>query len=432
MPELIKIDSRQLLVRLLAILTLAVALVWAVFVVRWYLGNTLAEFFNPEDGGAETAQLAVSFAPNDPLTHWRLADFTEKRLPPDKIAEAVREYEKAVSLSPNDYRFWMAYGRALEQSGDIEKGEKALRRAVELAPSYSYPRWYLGNLLLRSARYQEAFAELQRASEADPELRPQLFNLAWEIFKDDTEALKTAAGNTAVARAQFSSYLVGRDRVEDGLRLWSTLSENEKRSNQATAQAMITTLMNAYKFHQAASVWNDVAPDENYRAVVGQILDGGFESGVSHGPNAVFGWRVQSQQQTQIGLDPNTAHGGNRSLRIVLQVRTNLDSLNVSQLVPVEANTQYTLECYLKTSKLESVATPVLAILDAVSGSTITASEAAPTGDNDWQRVALTFRTGETTQAVNLRINRASCGENAVCPVFGTIWYDDFNLKAGS
>jgi tetratricopeptide (TPR) repeat protein len=430
--QIIYIDSRKALPRVSAIALIVLSLVWSVFLVRWYLGNTLAEYFNPDANGAEMARLAVSLAPNDPLTRWRLGDFTEKRLPPDQIAEAVSEYEKAASLSPNDYRFWMAFGRALEQAGDNTRAEKALRRAVELAPSYSYPRWYLGNLLLRSQRYQEAFAELQRASEADPDLRPQLFNLAWEVYKDDAESLKTAAGSTATARAQFSQYVIGRGRVEDGLKLWSALADAEKRSNLATAHAIIANLVGSFRYHQALAVWNDIAPEQTSRATIGEILDGGFETGMAHGPNSIFGWQVQSQRQAQIGIDPNQAHTGNRSLRIVFQVRSNLEPLNLSQLIPVAPNTEYVFECYLKTQKLESAGPPVLTIVNPVDGGTLASSPSAPTGDNDWQRVELSFKTGPTSEAITLKIGRGSCGDNTVCPMFGTIWYDDFYLKPRS
>ena len=152
-----------------AVMTLAVllALCASWFVVRWYLGNTIAEYFQPEDYRLETAQMAVNLAPSDPLPHWRLGNLAQKELPPDQISLVVAEYEKAVSLSPSDYRFWMEFGGALEQAGDFDKAEKALREAVRLAPSYAYPRWYLGNLLLRTDRYAEGYAELQRASEAN-------------------------------------------------------------------------------------------------------------------------------------------------------------------------------------------------------------------------------------------------------------------------
>jgi Tfp pilus assembly protein PilF len=430
--QLIHLDSRKLLTRIVTLIVLLLVAVWGFFLVKWYLGNTIAEYFDPDNNGAETARLAVSLAPNDPLTHWRLADFIEKRLPPDQIGNAVKEYEKAVSLSPQDYRFWMAFGRALEQAGDTDRSERALRRAVQLAPAYSFPRWYLGNLLLRVARYDEGFVELQKASEANPELRPQLFNLAWEVYKEDIGALTSAAGKTAEARAQFSSYLVARGRVEDGMRLWASLSENEKRQNLGSGHEIITNLLNAKRFHDAVLMWNDVIPGENHRVKIGEITDGSFELGISRTSGAPFGWQVQSQPQAQVGIDPNMGHDGSRSLRVVFQVRSKLDVLNISQLVPVHPNTQYTFECYLKTNKLETAATPYVAILDGNDGAGLASSNQAPTGTTDWQRIELKFKTPPATQAINIRISPASCGENTVCPMFGAIWYDDFTLKLGN
>jgi Tfp pilus assembly protein PilF len=431
MPEqIIQLDIKRPLVRIASIIIVALALVWGYFVVKWYLGNTIAEYFNQDEVSAvDMAKLAVDLAPADPLTHWRLGEINEKRLPPDQIAQAVREYEKAVSLSPNDYRFWMSLGRALEQAGEIEKGEVALRRAVALAPSYSFPHWFLGNLLLRSGRYDEAFPELQRASEADPELRPQLFNLAWEIFKSDQEMLKTSVGKSSEARAQFALYLMGRGRFEDGLNLWASLSEDDKVRNRSTALDIITSLVSVHRYHEAVEVWNVVAPGPNYRATSGQFIDGGFESGVAHGSSAAFSWQVQSQPQAQVAIDPQVGHNGARSLRLSFQVRSKLDSINVSQLVPVEPNTEYDFECYVKTSKLESGGTPFISLADATDGAVLVNSAAAPTGNNNWEQLPLTFKTGPKTEAIILRINRATCGEEPVCPIFGTIWYDDFNLK---
>jgi tetratricopeptide (TPR) repeat protein len=433
LPEqLIHIDPRKKLTLLVTILVLALAVVWSVFIVRWYVGNTLAEYLNPDENGADMVRLAVSLAPNDPLSHWSLGDFTEKKLPPDQIVQAVKEYEKAVSLSPNDYRFWMAFGRALEQNGETERGEKALRRAVELAPSYAYPHWYLGNLLLRSSRYEEGFAELQRASDANTDLRPQLFNLAWEVYRDDVEAMKAAVGKSGEVRAQFALNLMNRGRIDDGLKVWGSLSEAEKRANRVTAESMLNSLITNLRFNQAAAVWNDILPNQSYRVVSERVLDGSFEDKLAHSAKNMFGWQVQSLQQAQVAIDPNVGHTGSRSLRILFQVRANLDSPRVSQLMLVQPNTQYELECYLKTQNLESAAMPILTITDPTDNAMLAQSPAAPTGKNDWQRVAMPFKTGPKTEAIVLRVGRASCGENTVCPMFGTIWYDDFSLKSGS
>jgi len=410
-------------------LTVLVALFASWFVVRWYLGNTIAEYFHPEEHRLETAQMAVRLAPNDPLPHWRLGNLALKELPPDQISLVVAEYEKAVSLSPHDYRLWMEFGGALEQAGDFDKAEKALREAVKLAPSYAYPRWYLGNLLLRTDRYTEGFAELQLASEENGQFQSQLFNLAWQLNKNDFEALRAAVGNSREVRAAFSKYLFERGRYDDGLRLWNTLSQTEKRESRAASDPIIASLVSAQHFHQAMEIWNEVAPGPAYNAELGQILDGGFENNLAHGPGAVFGWQVQSNSQVQIGIDPAQGHTGSRSLRVYFQVRSHIDTINVSQLVPVKPNTEYELECYVKTERIESAETPAILVVNAADEATLVGSPGAPSGTNNWQRVSLSFKTDEKTEAVKVKMVRNPCSDSPVCPIFGTVWYDDFNLK---
>ena len=432
MSDLMHFDTNKPLSRAALLVALLLALAGSWFIVRWYLGNTMAEFLITEDSGLVMARRAVSWAPGDPLTHWRLGQTVQTQLPPDHLVQVIKEYEKAVSLSPNDYRFWMALGTALEQSGDVDGGEKALQQAVELAPSYAYPRWYLGNLLLRSGRYAEAFAELRRASEADPGFRSQLFNLVWEVYNQNFELLKTAVGTPATARAEFSQYLLERQRFEDGILLWQSLSEAEKRANRSTGEALISTLVGAKRYHQAVDVSNDLAPTPALRAAEGRFVDPGFEENLTHQAETIFGWKITSVQQAQVGIDRGLGHSGSRSLRIVFQIRSRLASISLSQVVPVAPDTQYDFECYLKTEKLQSGTTPWVEIIDATEGSVVATSEPAPNGNSDWQRIPISLKTGAKTEALTVRINRATCDKDAVCPIFGTVWYDDFNFKRRS
>ena len=416
-------------VKTVATLTVLLVLFSSWFVVRWYIGNTVAEYFHPEDHRLETAQMAVGLAPNDPLPHWRLGNLAQKELPPDQISIAVSEYEKAVSLSPSDYRLWMEYGVALEQAGDFDRAEKALRECLKLAPSYAYPHWYFGNLLIRTDRYAEGFAELQRASEANEQFQPQLFNLAWQLNKDDFEALKAAVGDSPGTRAMFAKYLVERGRYDEGLRLWNALAEPEKKQNRVAADLMIASLISAQRYHTAMDIWNQVAPGAAYYAESGHILDRGFEDNLAHGPGAVFGWQVKSNTQTQIGIDTAQGHTGNRSLRVYFQVRSHISEINVSQLVPVQPNTEYDFECYVKTERLDSAETPVVVIANAADESWLVESPRAPSGNNNWQRISLSFKTGPNMEAVKVKMMRNSCPDSPVCPIFGTAWYDDFDLK---
>ena len=428
--EIIHVRVRNLPVKILLIVLLLFASVWSYYVVRWYLGNTLAEYFNPAQSSMNVAQMAVSMAPDDPLTHWRVAQVVQKNLPLDQQGPAIVEYEKAVSLSPNDYRLWMSLGTAHEQAGDPVKAEQALRRAVALAPAYAYPHWYLGNLLLRNGRYDEAFAELRIASEAEAEFRSQQFSLIWEIYNDDPAALRNAIGESSAARASFAFYLLGQKRFDEGLGLWSSLSADEKRANKATAESIVTTLKNELRFHNALQVWND-STTEKYHAAVGRVFDGSFEEAVTSGPGTVFGWQVRSAPHTNIGIDPSRSHSGERSLKLIFQVRSNLEAIDVGQLVPVQPGTEYEVECYVATDKLETGSAPQVHVIDATNGAVLAASQMAPTGTNDWTRVSFTFKAGDKTEAVNLKVVRLSCGteEAPVCPIFGSVWYDDFTFK---
>jgi tetratricopeptide (TPR) repeat protein len=424
--QLLHISLRGPLRSALLLLPLVLALVGAWFSVRWFIGNTIADNLNPDDRGLENARLAAGLAPDDPLAHWTLAALEQSKLSLDQPNLSLAEYERAVRLAPQDYRFWLALGRALEQSGESRKGEQAMRRAVELAPAYSYPRWYLGNLLLRSGQEAEAFEELRRASDADPQLRPQVFSLVWEVYGKNPAELSKAIGSAFETRAEFAKFLIERKQIDDGLNIWRGLGAAEKQANRAVGESLKKTLAEARRFPQALEIWNDLAASDAGHARVGQILDGGFE--LSTASASVFGWQLKSGQQAQGSVDPAIAHGGSRSLRLLFKARSNVD-LTVSQLVVVEPGTQYDFEAFVKTNKLESAGLPVVEILDAADGSVLASSQPAPGGTNDWQSIPIALKTGAKTEAIIVRINRASCGDNSVCPIFGTVWYDDFDLR---
>jgi hypothetical protein len=423
--QLIHVNIRNPLLRVLTLIPLVLALVGAWFSVRWFIGDTIAENLSPDDRGVETAQMAVRLAPADPLARWTLAEMEQSKFSLDQSGQALAEYEQAVKLSPHDYRFWLALGRALEQSGETGKGEQAMRRAVALAPAYSYPRWYLGNLLLRDGRDGEAFAELRRASEADAQLRPQVFNLILQVYGKNPDETSNAVGSVPETRAEFARYLLERGQPDIAMNIWRGLSQSAKETNRGIGEGLIKTAIDGKHFPQALEIWNDLAV-EAVRGKAGQLLDGGFEKDIG-GP-AVFGWQVKSGQQATAAFDAAAKHGGARSLRLIFKVRSNID-LGVSQLVVVEPGAQYELEGYLKTSKLESAATPVIEIVDPVDGAVLATSPSAPAGFNDWQRLSLPFKTGAKSEAIIIRVSRASCGDNSTCPIFGTLWYDDFDLK---
>lgn len=435
------VEMRAPLLRVLLVVPVVLALVGAWYATRWYVGNFVAEYApqiadeNVTEESLSAAQLqaaetAMRLAPDDPWTHWVVAGLKKNSLDPRAMEDAVRQFEEAVRLSPNDYRFWLSLGRAREQAGDSAGGEKALRRAVELAPAYADPRWHLGNLLLRAGRGEEAFTELTRAAEADPKLRPQIFNAAWVVFGEDVDAINRAAGGSAAARAELAVYVAGRGRFDDALRLWASLTPAEKKEQHASGEAVVNALISAKRHRSALEVSRDLGGADALKFKVGEISNPGFEEGVEATAASTFEWKLRSVPQAVIGFDPRVKHDGTRSLRVAFKSPSNIAFANISQTVVVEPGQAYRLEFYVRSDDLKSGGTPLVEVLDGADGKTVLgATTALENGTRDWEPQTVDFKVPPASEAILIRVRRENCGDDAVCPIFGLVWYDDFNLQ---
>jgi tetratricopeptide (TPR) repeat protein len=428
--SVITIDLRAPARRALVVLPALLAILSVWFVVRWYVGDTVAEYAPDNPAAAtELAKLATRWAPADPFAHWTLGALEEKEFSANNLADAVHEYQVAATLSPYDYRYWMELGRGLEASGDNTGGERALGRAVELAPAYSQPRWYFGNLLLRAGKVDEAFQQLARAGETDPGIRVQVFNLAAQVFDTDVDAIANATCRSAAMRIQFAMYLVGRQKIDEAMRVWA--GTKNRTAERELAGELKKQLIEAKHFQAALVVMREIEPDAAKLPVPEQFTNGGFESSTTLTSSDSFGWAITSGSQAQMAIDTQP-HSGRNSLRIVFRAPTKLETIRVSQAIVVEPDTQYHFECYARTDDLITGGAPLITILSAADNALLASSPPLPTGKNDWQRISLDFKTKPKSDGVIVKLSRQPCSEASVCPIFGTVWYDDFNLQRSS
>jgi len=424
MPDQIKLIDMQALWRRVLLLVFVV-LVWigVWFGARWGFGNSIAQFA-PD---LEVAQFAARLAPDDPQPQFSLAVLQRRSLLPEALPQALRHYEEAARLSPHDYRLWMELGRVRGQIGDFDGGAAALRRAAELAPSYSLPRWHLGNLLLRAERTDEAFAELRRAAAADPGLRSQVFNLAWRVFDANVPSVVAAVGNSAVMRAELTAYLLNQKRLDDARKLWLSLNRAEREEHRPVGEALLRASVEAKRFHAALEVGREIAPEVTPE--MGRLLNGGFEDEVGPPGRSFWGWQIAPAAQMQVGLDARLRHGGERSLRLVLDAYSLPSITNVSQLIAVEPGARYRLRYSVRTEDLKSISTLLTEVVDAgAAGRVLATAQPLVNGTSEWQTATLDFNASAQTEAIIVRLNRAPCPAQ-VCPLFGKVWYDDFDLQ---
>jgi tetratricopeptide (TPR) repeat protein len=427
-PNTINVKLTSTGLRLLLVIPLTLAVLGGWFSVRWLLGSTISEAASTgETQNPDLTRVGARWAPSDPFVHWRLGVLAQRDFSANNLEQTSRDFENAVRLSPNDFRYWDELGRALEAAGQPEAAEKALRRSSELAPNYSFPRWHYGNLLLREGKLDEAFPNLFRAAQANMTLWPQVLNLLWQVYDGDVDRIANEACKEPGVRMIFAVYLVGVRKYDDAVRLWSTLSDSERKELIVAGRELRRTLFEAKQFRAALeitkSVEGSVPPAE-------QFSNGGFEDPITIPVTKSFGWTIGSGAQAQISIN-GAAHTGQRSLRIVFAAPNKLDRVNAAQTIVVQPNTQYHFECYARTETLVSASPPVILVFDAADGIQLAASAPLPTGTSDWQKISIDFTT-KNSDGITVMIGRLPCSVSDICPLFGTAWYDDFTLQRGA
>jgi tetratricopeptide (TPR) repeat protein len=420
------LDSRRLPVRVGLAVAVICVMIFGWFAIRWQLGNMLADLTPPNERSAkEVAALAVDFAPSDPTARWLAATVQKDVFTPEAIAATAVSFEAVVRKAPNDYRWWVELGRAREQAEDIAAAEKAFLRALEIAPNYTYPHWQAGNFYLRQNRSEEAFAELKKAAESNSVYRDQVFSVAWDYFDKDTTRLDRIAGDAPTGKANLARFYASKERADDALRIWNTLSEEEKQANIVYAKIIAQSFYERKFYRQSLEFTRSIGIAPDLRGET--VQNASFEKPLGDVDDTYFSWVILPVEKVEAKRDAAQKHDNSPSLRIVFNGYNQPQFFHIFQIVTVEPAAKYRLTFWVKTNNLRSGGNPELEIYNANDDKIIAASETFPSGTDDWRQVNLEFSAPANAEAVGIRVVRALCGEQ--CPIFGTVWLDEFKLE---
>ncbi|MDQ3132254.1 MAG: tetratricopeptide repeat protein [Acidobacteriota bacterium] len=401
-------------------------LIIAFFFAKWCLANALAT----QADFKELADIAVAAAPDDPQTHQISAILLEKTFLPEDLSKSVEEYEKATALSPHNYLYWLALGRAREQTGDADGAEKALRKASQLAPNYAQVRWTLGNALLRQEKSAEAVSEIRRAIQSDPNLTSPAISAFWQIYEGDVSQTRQAIGDSSEANAALAVFLARQSRFDEASEIWNSLpSELKATGLKKSGEELLGQFTAAKKYRAAQRISAEIFGGEAVNAAFEQITNGGFEADVKMQNAGIFEWQIADGSQPQIGLDNQIRRSGERSLLLIFNSTDGKTFRPVSQTATVAPEKSYRLSVFFK-AELKTSAGLKWEIADAADGK-ILGSTAAIAGNADWTNAAINFTTAKTTEAVIIRLTRENC-QSLICPISGKIWFDDFSLTAAN
>jgi tetratricopeptide (TPR) repeat protein len=412
----ISIQTKSFSNRFVLITTTFAILVWFGFQIKWSLANSMST----QSDTKEISQLAIDLSPNDPQPYYSLAALNERSLSPKDLADAVANYEKAVSLSPNNYLLWLSLGKARERNSI--GAEKAIRKALELAPNYSEIHWVLGNILLRNDKQDEAFAEIRKAAETNPKYIKPAVSTAWQFFEGDFDKLINHVGQSDEISVALAILLAQKGNFDESLKV----SRLAKTLNPDNANSLLTSFLGAKKFRAAAEIQTRIATVENQKSLLGKFNNPSFETEVKPIGAGTFDWQLTDASQPVIAVDNRQKHDGNLSLAIVYNSADGKDFRQISQMIAVESGKKYRFLSFAK-GELRASSTLRWEILDAADSKILGATN--PVSPNtDWQKLDVDFTTNSSTEAILVRLARVSCG-SSVCPISGKVWFDNFSLQ---
>jgi tetratricopeptide (TPR) repeat protein len=411
--------TRRVLSALASIALLSSCAFAALGVWRAGAARLLAKYAG-ESLSAGPARAAVRMSPEDPEAHSALGLVLYNT----KEAGSLAEFERATTLRPRDYFLWLQLGRARDEAGDAEGAGAALREAMRLAPFYSEPRWQYGNVLYRSGRLEEAFAEMRRAAESNPSLYPVFADLAWGTYGGDVGAVERVASPRIPAeRLALARLFARKGRADAALASFRAAGEvdgDERRS-------FLKELLRMRQFAAAYEVW--AGGREAGGEGAGRFTEPGFEGRVNTSELG-FGWRQErTLEGVALSLDTQSPNSGARSLLVEWGGHASPGVDIVSQLVLVEPGARYRLGFYARTESVKTGGPPLLTVSDAgePDARLLSESKTLPQGTSGWQEYEVEFTAAPKTEAVLVSLRRQDCESNP-CPMFGRVWLDDFTL----
>ena len=128
------------------------------------LARLLLRQENPS-AAEEFAHKALALQPELPLAHQLLG---EVALAQARLPDAIVELDRERALNPLNGAVYDRLGDAYVRSGENEKAQEALSRAVLLEPNVTGPYILLGRVMLNQQNYLLAALYLERAVSMDP------------------------------------------------------------------------------------------------------------------------------------------------------------------------------------------------------------------------------------------------------------------------
>ncbi len=213
-----------------------------------------------EDEGLEALRRLAARSPEDPTVHFAMGDFFQRN---DAFEACARAYEAGLArLESVSERYWRSYfrlGACYERSGDWDRAEENLQKALELRPNQADVLNYLGySLVEQGRRLDEARALIEKAVAASPQSGYIVDSLGWVLYR-------TGDFEGAVVQLERAAELEPTEPVINdhlGDALWRVGRKNEARFHWSRALSFDPEEKDRLRIERKLEVGLDAVLDE--------------------------------------------------------------------------------------------------------------------------------------------------------------------------
>ncbi|MGQ0541515.1 MAG: O-antigen ligase family protein [Blastocatellia bacterium] len=339
-----------------------------------------------------------------------------------KYDDAATSLTTAIKYKSNDYELWLRLGDAEFARKDMQGAESSYLKAIELAPHFGKPHFQLGTFLLTTGRQAEAVDKLRIASRRDSSLFDEVLRIvSTEIERSPAKIIERMKPFNEFELWRTSRFFMDRREfdaiaqlncAEDGL-------TGEKRAG------IVIELLERGKVRNASQV--------EYRNC-GSLVDTdpllkeeSFEEGLVR-TGTGFGWRIADRNaNARISFDSDSPVSNGQSLRLDFNGDTG-SFFPISQVFAIKPGRNYVIGFAYKTNDIVTGGLPIIQIIRRDADSQVLATEITllPNSGN-WTHASVSVESDSTTEALEIRLSRKTCPQG-ICPIFGTIWMDDFSI----
>lgn len=344
--------------------------------------------------------------------YFLLAQFYDNYDTSESTNEVYTYYQKALELNPVNYSYWFYLADSLFMDGKKEDALFALNQATELAPGVVSLRWMSAILASKLGNEDVLVDNLKPVVAHDPERREKAFTILWQSLRNGDRILNIVPDRVL---PEYLKFLIETSRLSEATAAWDKLSSEQKVSEK-TFFRYVDFLIRQNDILRAKKIWASQLGDWS------GVWNGDFEKSIY---NRGFDWRIKNIEGVRISRTDSPYN--NRSLKIEMDGKHNIDFKHLTQIVPVQENTKYKLTALMKSKDL-STSNGFFWEAYCYNNKGLKAESEQVLGTVDLRPVTMSFTTPRNCRSIVIRLKREK-SDKINRNIYGTLWMEKVALE---